>query len=283
MVQRGATFNPENFEEGEGLPPPGNYRVVESRFVSWDYRGKAQASLALLWKLVGDDQQPREQYYSAGRLDRFTPSPDGLRALPVSTATAFQKSANISQLMEELVNVGFPVAIMEQDDASNFDGLYAYFGHVKQQVRAGLTQDGQPQRERMLLIPQQIHSLPGQAPPVVAPPPLVAQPVVAQPTVVAPVAAPVVAPAQAAIPVAPVAPAASVDPNDPLNAQVVAIGNSLIQNGAFTRADLANAAFTMESITKDVEQAIVNFTYTPEFVTLMATLGLKVEGEVISR
>jgi hypothetical protein len=265
-------------EEGDGLPPPGNYRVVESRFVSWDYRGKAEPVLALRWKLVGDDQQPREQYYSAGKLDRFMPSPDGLRALPVSTATHFQKSTNVSVLMMELLNAQFPETVLAQDDASRFEGLYAFFTHIRQQRRSGLDQEGA--RERMLLIPAQIHALPGQPMPTVPPPaPL---PPLAPPQVPQQGELPLGPPPVQSQPVASMA-ARAVDLNEPLNAQVVALANSLIQNGPFTRAALVESSFHVEAISKADEEVILNYSYTDEFKAAMAAIGLHVDGETISR
>lgn len=200
------SLHPDDMVEGAGFPT-GNLLVQKSRFVHYTYPTSGQRTFGLQWTLVADDGTVSEQIYSAGDINKWSPSQEsapgagdaGRYALPMSGDTGLNKNTNAAFLMKELINAGFPEAQVKEGDAMRFDSLYALFEAKAQPKRTGGTI--QQRENAQSAIPTLIHNLPwetskrGQIAAVAAP--------------AAPTAAPTAAPVATAPAPAPVAPAAN--------------------------------------------------------------------------
>jgi len=160
-----ASLDPETFTEG-GLFE-GNGVVRDPRFVRWDYGGRRDqqnqpiTSLAIRAVLVDADGVGHEQFWSAGGLEDFAPSPDGAMAIPQSGKTGLNRHTNAALLLTEIINCGFPKNRLTSA-VTCLDGLYATWVRRKAPERPGLNQ--QPRaagaREPQVLVPVQILNLP---------------------------------------------------------------------------------------------------------------------------
>ena len=133
----GASLNPKDFATGGGLMDDVTVTWKKVRFALWDYGGAVAPRLALAIDMETDDGNSFTQYYSAGDTKHFIPSADGKKAVPVGDKTRISGSTNMSQLMESLVNAGFPTAKLS-DDASVLDGLQVHMNRQLQPKRANL-------------------------------------------------------------------------------------------------------------------------------------------------
>lgn len=168
MVQEGVSFAPSEMLEG-GLFE-GNAQVVQHRFVEWDYGDPKRnlKTLASRMSLVDDGGNEHIQYWSAGSLDDFAPSADGLMILSQGGLKAVRKSTNYSHMITELVTkAGFPENKLT-NKASCLEGLYAYWTHGPAPSRPGLNQEPRKDaqgrdRAPTVMVATHIHSLPGEA------------------------------------------------------------------------------------------------------------------------
>lgn len=160
----GISALPETFTEG-GLFEAGRYKVQEAAFTVYDYAGKRSETIpALHLKAVGveGDVEGKEvdQYYKAGDLKDFTPSPDGKELIAVGKKTSFNKKSNIAIFYNELMNAGVPREFMEKvgDDVSLLVGMEADFGPLTQEYEIR----GE-KKSNTLFVTTKIHSIPGEA------------------------------------------------------------------------------------------------------------------------
>ncbi len=167
MVE-GVSLRPSEAVEGGAVPVDRNLTWKEARFNLFDYTKKdgtvVATTTALRVTFVDDDGLEIEQQYSAGDPERFQPSEDGLTLVPVGSAVALSKSSNLYQLLNALVNAGFPENKIT-GDASVFEGLYAYHIGMPQPKRSGLTQAEPVEggRAPIISVPSEIHTLPWDA------------------------------------------------------------------------------------------------------------------------
>lgn len=170
----GVSLRPSDAVEGGAVPVNMNLLWKECRFVIFDYDGKGKPTTAFRLVSVNDDGQEFTQHYSAANPELFAPSDDGETPVaeypevgavgkflcPVKASQSLSKSSNFYILTSNTVGAGFPENKIS-DDASKFEGLYAYHIPVKQPVRVGLAGsqpaegDGQT-REKILSVPSQI-------------------------------------------------------------------------------------------------------------------------------
>ncbi len=167
MVE-GVSLRPSEAVEGGAVPVDRNLTWKKCLFNLFDYTKKdgtvVATTTALRVTLVDDDGLEMEQQYSAGDPERFQPSEDGLTLVPVGSATALSRSSNLYQLLNALVNAGFPENKIT-GDCSVFEGLYAFHIGMPQPKRSGLTQAEPVEGGRVpqLSVPSEIHTLPWDA------------------------------------------------------------------------------------------------------------------------
>lgn len=169
----GVSLKPSEAVEGGAVPINMNLLWKECRFVVFDYDGKRpdKPTTAFRVVFVNDDGQEFTQHYSAASPDLFAPSDDGETPVaeypevgavgkflcPVKASQSLSKSSNFYILTSNTVGAGFPENRIS-DDASKFEGLYAYHIAIKQPKREGLasSQPVEGGREPILSVPSQI-------------------------------------------------------------------------------------------------------------------------------
>ena len=135
---KAASLRRSDFGDGGGLIDNVDVRWESARFAIWDYDGHGPDTPALkVDMIVGDTGEEATQYYSAGKLSDWEPSEDGTRILAVGKATKLNRGANISILLDSLVEAGFPEEEMDAD-CTVFDGLECHMVRVPAPKRPGL-------------------------------------------------------------------------------------------------------------------------------------------------
>ncbi len=311
------SLHPDDMVEGAGFPT-GNLLVQKSRFVHYTYPTSGQRTFGLQWTLVADDGTVSEQIYSAGDINKWSPSQEsapgagdaGRYALPMSGDTGLNKNTNAAFLMKELINAGFPEAQVKEGDAMRFDNLYALFEAKAQPTRTG--GKIQQRENAQSAIPTLIHNLPwepskrGQIAAVAAPSAQVIAPTAAPvgtapapaPTTpvannsapvaavappVAPVAAPVVAPAAPATPVPAVgAVPTAAPPGGPDVTTLQKVCLDAIKASVDKQNPTPHAMVAAQIMTAHAADpqvnAYANYLFTPEMHAYAATQGINTEN-----
>jgi len=159
------SMNPKTFAEGGAVPVDRNLVWKECRFNLFDYTTKTgeivATTVAAAIKYVDDDKNEYTQQYSVGDPARFTVSEDGKTLEGDATPS---KSSNFYLLVNSLFNCGAPENILDAGDISVLDGLKTHNIGLPEPKRSGLARtpatDGQPVRERVISVPDQILSAP---------------------------------------------------------------------------------------------------------------------------
>lgn len=155
MSEQSPSLKPS--EASEGLLDDVSVEWVKVKFTTWDYQGKAAATVpALCVSLKTTEGEEADQYYSMGRADDWVPSDDGKRLLPVGRASKLSKSSNGMLLLGSLIDAGFPEDKIT-DDCSVFQGLECHMLRQKQPKRTGL--EG-ARADATILLVSEIHKLP---------------------------------------------------------------------------------------------------------------------------
>lgn len=268
------SLKPSDFVEGGAVPRDKNLLVVAARFAMWDYQGKAPQTTAAKIDLRDDDGGEYTQYYSVSAPDKFVPSSDGKRLIPVGTAQAVVKSSNFAILIQNLVNAGFPESKIGAD-IGVLDNLYAYWTGVEPPKRAGLNKDREAAAkekgfEPIILVPSQILRLPWDKK--------------TNPAKPATKAAPAPAAAAAASTAAATPPAENSDGDNPVLRKAVDFIKSEVNaaGGSITRSKIGAAVFRKLSADPDKE-ALTEAIFSSETSATLMEEGYMVKGETISK
>jgi hypothetical protein len=128
---------PSSYVEGSGLIDDVDVTFAEVRVVSWDYNGKVAVPVpALKINMSMEDGTLHEQYYSLGKASDWQPSDDGKQIIAVGKATGLTSSSNAAQLIQSMVNCGFPEAKITED-VTCFEGLNAHMSRIPAPKRGG--------------------------------------------------------------------------------------------------------------------------------------------------
>jgi len=150
-------LNPSEFVDG-GMLNDIDVLFKSARFSMFDYGGKAEAVPALKIELVPDGEDDvKEQYWSAGGADKWQPSEDGKRLLPIGSATHLNTNTNIYPLLKSLVDAGFPSDKLG-DDISVLDGLKAHVTRIP--ITRNISRDDGAKKDQTVLIVSKIINLP---------------------------------------------------------------------------------------------------------------------------
>ena len=182
-----ASFMPDDFGEGAGVPMNKNNRVQAARTVVGRYvkgvgletvpwntpvsrEGESPVAVGLLLELADDEGNVYAgQFYSAGSPERGTPSEDGENPSDegrfiIGNPNAegdftINKGTNLAELIGETLNAGYDKKFLKGIDAGDlaamFTDVYAHWVAKKPQGREGL-----PDR-RGVCVPDQIIEMPG--------------------------------------------------------------------------------------------------------------------------
>lgn len=156
----GVSLKPSNFVEGGGLLDDEDVKITESRFVMFDYGGKAQPVPALMWKLDRmDGSEPISQYWSMGKAVDWIPSDNGKELVPIGRATQLVSNSNGYLLITSVINAGFPESKLA-DDISVFDGMEVHVNRVAAPKREGITSQ---KENATILTVSKILAMPGES------------------------------------------------------------------------------------------------------------------------
>jgi hypothetical protein len=161
-MSENVSIRPSEMVEGGGAPVDQNLTVKAAKFAFWDYNGTAPQTTAAKLDFTTDEGVEYTQYYSVGDTSKFVPSQDGKSLVAVGSSPGIRKSSNFAILMDNMVNSGFPENKLG-NDVSVLDGLYAYWIGVPEPKRSGLQRTEEQKKKaenRVILVPQQVHSLP---------------------------------------------------------------------------------------------------------------------------
>lgn len=161
--RRGASLNPDHAGAGGLAIDDVDCTIKECRFVSdFDYGGKVDP-MPLSLKVTFDSKEfsePQTQHFSAGSLDRFEPSEDGLSAEPAEGQDEdilLIKTTNALLFITSLTDNGFP-----KDKIGNtvdvFEGTEVHVRQIPRPKMRGLDREGDA--EKTILAVTKIHKLP---------------------------------------------------------------------------------------------------------------------------
>lgn len=161
----GVSLDPTTMYEGGGLVDDLDATIEEAAFVMFDYGGKAPIPVpAAHFKLVGEDGEARDQYWSIGK--DFAPSSDGGTLVATGTSTSLNKGSNFGILMASIVESGFPSNRLT-DSIKVLEGMKCHFSRVAAPKRGTVKApraDGKVYDDTILVI-SKIHQLPWEAKP----------------------------------------------------------------------------------------------------------------------
>lgn len=203
-----------------------------ARFVPWDYNGTLDHDiLAVAIDITPEEGEMFTQHYSAGDLDNFVPSKDGINpvqegdedptgpfAVRVGKKEGLSNNSNYATFMMAALEAGLPRerVVAAGGALSFFDGISAHFNRVPQKKRSGIVSqvaaDDTKKRNNDILVITEIKSLGETAGKKTA---------AAKPATPAKPAAP--APAKAAAPAAAAPAPAALAEGESLDDQIVAV------------------------------------------------------------
>lgn len=150
-----ASMNPDDFLSG-GLMDDFDGEIIKARFIPWDYEGKIDhhvLGVALTIKPV-DSDEPFTQTYSAGDLEQFAPSMDGVEPVDMSgddvsqmegvyakrvgTKTQLNGNSNWAQFVGALLDAGFDKSRLAPRVDEMLEGVFGHFNRVPQKKRSGI-------------------------------------------------------------------------------------------------------------------------------------------------
>lgn len=133
----GLSLKPQDQEAG-GFFDDQKVKIVSMRWVMWDYNGEIAddaPALKVVLQPEDEDEDEREQYYSAGSADKVKPSKDGLKLEPTedSKAKGLNKNTKAAAFLKSIFDAGFDADQVE-DEVDFADGTVV---HVNQKPWKG--------------------------------------------------------------------------------------------------------------------------------------------------
>ena len=161
--RRGASLNPDDAGAGGLAIDDVDCTIKELRFVDdFDYGGKVDP-MPLSLRAVFESSEFSEdqiQHFSAGSLDRFVPSDDGLCAVPAEgqdDTILLIKTTNALLFITSLTDSGFPKdKIADEEDV--FEGTEVHIRQVPRPKLRGIDREGDA--AKTILAVTKIHKLP---------------------------------------------------------------------------------------------------------------------------
>ncbi len=160
---RGASLNPDDAGAGGLAIDDVDCTIKELRFVDdFDYGGKVDPMPLSLRATFESPEfaEPQVQHFSAGSLDRFEPSEDGLCAVPAEgqdDSILLIKTTNALLFITSLTDSGFPKDKIS-DEVDVFEGTEVHIRQVPRPKLRGIDREGDT--EKTILAVTKIHKLP---------------------------------------------------------------------------------------------------------------------------
>ncbi len=161
--RRGASLNPDDAGAGGLAIDDVDCTIKELRFVDdFDYGGKV-SPMPLSLRATFESKEFAEdqvQHFSAGSLDRFEPSEDGLCAVPAEgqdDSILLIKTTNALLFITSLTDSGFPKDKIS-DEVDVFEGTEVHIRQVPRPKLRGIDREGDA--EKTILAVTKIHKLP---------------------------------------------------------------------------------------------------------------------------
>lgn len=133
--QNGISFNPADAAVG-GVLNDVDATIVKSEIVSYDFNGKTDdGEPRTCWAITykqdesESDDDVSVDYITLGKLDQFTASPDGKRAVPVGSKTQLHKNSKAMMYARSLIENGFPANQLGMD-VSVIAGLHVHLSAI---------------------------------------------------------------------------------------------------------------------------------------------------------
>lgn len=160
-TQKGVSFRPSDASAG-GYFDDVDARILSMRVESFDFNGTAnppKCCIALTLQDVNNEEHTTKQYYSIGPIEKFTPSADGTKAIPVNESAKLSANSNGMLLMGAFLNTGVPEDKIG-DDLSLFDGGVFHFNQTAAPKRD--FKDGQKRQKEnaTILLPTKMVTAP---------------------------------------------------------------------------------------------------------------------------
>ncbi len=161
----GVSLNPDTFTKG-GLIQDVDVEIIGGRYTLEPPEGYTQKDriFAELDLKVLDTDEEATQYWSAGKNTDFTPSTDGMEAIPSGSRSALNDNSNFSIFIMNLVNCEFPKNLLT-DKMSCLFGTQIHVVRIPAPEREGLaggkSKDGES-RKSYILVPNKLIKLPGE-------------------------------------------------------------------------------------------------------------------------
>lgn len=161
--RRGASLNPDDAGAGGLAIDDVDCTIKELRFVDdFDYGGTvSKIPLSLRCTFESPEfAEAQVQYFSAGSLDRFEPSEDGLCAVPAEgqdDSILLIKTTNALLFITSLTESGFPKDKIA-DEVDVFEGTEVHVRQVPRPKMRGIDREGDA--EKTILVVTKIHKLP---------------------------------------------------------------------------------------------------------------------------
>jgi hypothetical protein len=181
---RVAANRPDQMSAGGSLPDGFIGEVTKARFVPWNYQGKSKTVLGAAILITPDEEsgfEPFTQYYSAGNIEQFQPSNDGMEpvadptdwsgtpddledyegvyALPVGQKDQLPGGSNWGHFLESLHECGMSYEDMDAD-ITFLEGVRGRFDRVPQRERKGIVsapvEEGQKTFQKTILVITQL-------------------------------------------------------------------------------------------------------------------------------
>lgn len=141
----------KDFVQG-GLLNDVDVEVLESRFVIYDYEGKANLSadppLALKLVLKVDDDTEHTEYITGGSSKDFIPNPndDGDTIEKNGSASNLRKGSNLFLFNQSLEEAGFPQAKLAEGKSSVYKGIKFHLERRASPKRQGIRDDSEKEK-----------------------------------------------------------------------------------------------------------------------------------------
>ncbi len=158
----GVSLKPSSFTKG-GLVQDVDVEIIGGRYTLEPPEGYTQRDrifVELDLKVLDDDSEVT-QYWSAGKNTDFTPSSDGLEAVPSGSRASFNDNSNFSIFMENLVNCQFPESALT-DKLSCLFGTQIHVVRIPAPEREGIGAKKEGERKSYILVPNKLIKLPGE-------------------------------------------------------------------------------------------------------------------------
>jgi len=108
-----------------------NVTLVENRWVTWDYNGTQNDTVALKVDMTDENGAEYTQYFSAGNPAHRQPSEDGKRLESLrDNIKGLPKNCQALKWFNSARDAGFPLKKLQMDDASVFDGCVVEVSQV---------------------------------------------------------------------------------------------------------------------------------------------------------